>query len=112
MEASPNLEGGVVMIHASWELQPNPVYVGRDYAIHHGVPSTCPLDIVDTKRGAILGYRTTDNYVVPLESQQEFLRGQCVRLSAVPILVSGNDATLELNDIPAYGAVREQVLVG
>lgn len=111
MEASPNLEGGVVMIQAPWILQPNPVYVGRDYAIHHGVPSTCPLDVVDTKRGAILGYRTTDNYVVPLESQQEFLRGQCVRLCAVPILVSGDDA-LELTDLPSSSAVREPMVVG
>lgn len=100
------------MIHTPWILQSNPVYVGRDYAIHHGVPSTCPLDIIDTKRGAILGYRTTDNYVVPLESQQEFLRGQCVRLSAVPILASGDDALPELNDIPAYSAVRDLAFVG
>lgn len=94
-------------IQEPWILQSNPVYVGRDHAIHYGVPPTCPLDVIGTRRGAILGYRTTDNYVIPLISQQEFLRGERVRLNAVPIRICGDDAAHEPVDAPVYEAVYD-----
>lgn len=106
MEASPNIRRSAVSLQEPWIRQPNPVYVGRDYAIHNGVPPTCPLDVVGTRRGAILGYRTTDNYAIPLTSQQEFLRGERVRLNAVPIRTSGDDAVQQHPDAPVYEAVH------